>query len=240
MDAAQTKQALEAIQQGDKQQRDRFLYCNLRLVLCVLHRFHFNPDLAEDVFQVGCVGLVKALNHFDPRYNVMFSTYAVPMIMGEIRRFLRENTAVKVSRAMRDTAYKVMQTKEALHALDIDDPTFRQIADYSGIPLDEIVCAMDAMADPVSLDEPAYRDGDESALVKDQIGDDPNKEEHYAEKLDLHAAMATLPEREKQVIVLRYFKGKTQTEISRLQGVSQAQISRIESSALAKLRAYMS
>ena len=238
MNAAQTKQALEAIRQGDMAAREHFLNCNLRLVLCVIHRFNFHPDLAEDVFQVGCVGLVKALNHFDPQYNVMFSTYAVPMIMGEIRRYLRENTAVKVSRAMRDTAYKVMQAKEAMRDDNIEEPTFRQIAQYSGIPLDEIVCAMDAMADPISLDEPAYHDGDDSALVKDQIGD-PAGEDRFAERLDLRAALDQLPLREKQVIVMRYFHGKTQTEISRIEGVSQAQISRIETAAIAKLRAYM-
>ena len=184
MTAKETKEALLAIKRGDSEAREKFLYCNLRLVLSVLHRFRFDPTLCEDVFQVGCIGLVKALNHFNPQFNVMFSTYAVPMIMGEIRRFLRENTALKVSRSMRDTAYKVMQAKEALREQNVEDPTWRQIAAFCGIPLEEIVCAMDAMADPVSLDEPAYHDGDESALVRDQIADTSGKEEHYAEYLD--------------------------------------------------------
>ena len=239
MNAQQTKEALIAAKAGDSEAREQLLNCNLRLVLSVIHRFRFSPEKSEDVFQVGCIGLVKALNHFDPQYNVMFSTYAVPMIMGEIRRYLREGTAVKVSRAMRDTAYKVMQTKEALRQQDVQDPTFRQIADYSGIPLDEIVCAMDAMADPISLDEPAFHDGDESALVRDQIADTGAKDESFGEYLDLQSALSRLPLRERTVIRLRYFEGKTQTEISKMQGVSQAQISRIESGALSKLRQMM-
>ncbi len=232
----QTEQYLQEIHHGDNTHRDYFLMGNMRLVLSIVHRFRYDPSKADDVFQVGCLGLLKALNNFDPGHNVMFSTYAVPMIIGEIRRYLREGTALKVSRSMRDVAYKVMQAKEQLALQNINEPTFDTVAQYLGIAVDEVVCAMDAMADPISLDEPAFADGDESCCVVDQIADNCRKEDSWVEYLDLVKALATLPERERQVIQLRYFEGKTQTEISGITGVSQAQVSRIESSAIGRLR----
>ena len=235
----ESEKILEEIASGDDTHRDYFLTANLRLVLSIVHRFNYSRELADDVFQVGCLGLVKALNNFDPRHKVMFSTYAVPMIIGEIRRYLRETNGIKVSRVLRDTAYKIMQARENMALEDRPDPSFAEIAQYLGISEAEIACSLDAMADPVSLDEPAYSDGDESALLKDQIADPSVKEEKWVEYLSLSNAMATLSDRERDVIRYRYYDGKTQTEISTLTGVSQAQVSRIETAALAHLREAM-
>ncbi len=239
MSNQESMQILREMQAGDQSRRDYFLTCNLRLVLSIIHRFKYEQDRADDVFQVGCWGLVKALNNFNPQYGVLFSTYAVPMIVGEIRRYLRESTALKVSRSMRDTAYRVMQAKEEMRLRDINEPTYDQIAQYLGIEVGEIVCALDAMADPISIDEPAFADGDESATVRDQIAESKDHEERLVERIALRDALGKLSPKEREIIDLRYYQGKTQTEISQLQGVSQAQISRIESSAIARLRAYM-
>ncbi|MBQ4444509.1 MAG: sigma-70 family RNA polymerase sigma factor [Clostridia bacterium] len=239
MSTAESNRILEEIAAGDDTHRDYFLTSNLRLVLSIIHRFNFDSDRAEDVFQVGCWGLVKALNNFDPKYGVLFSTYAVPMIIGEIRRYLRESTALKVSRSMRDTAYQVMQAKEALRLADVYEPTYDQIAAYIGIDTSEIVCALDAMADPISIDEPAFADGDESATVRDQIAECKDREEKMVEHIALEKALTYLTPKEREIIDLRYYQGRTQTEISRMQGVSQAQISRIESAAIRRLRQYM-
>ncbi len=236
---ADSARYLEEIASGDNTHREYFLTANLRLVLSIVHRFNYDPSLTDDVFQVGCLGLVKALNNFDPKHQVMFSTYAVPMIIGEIRRYLRETNGIKVSRSLRDTAYRIMQAKEQMAIEDRPDPTFAEIAQYLGVEEAEIACAMDAMADPVSLDEPAYMDGDESALLKDQIADPTVKEDKWVDYLSLNNALSALPPKERQVIKYRYYDGKTQTEISALTGVSQAQVSRIESSALSHLKAAM-
>lgn len=239
MSAAESNQILAEMAEGDMSHREHFLNCNLRLVLSIIHRFHFPEERADDVFQVGCWGLVKALNNFNPRYGVLFSTYAVPMIVGEIRRYLRESTALKVSRSMRDTAYRVMQAKEELRTPSAPEPGFDAIAAHLGIDVAEIVCALDAMADPVSIDEPAFSDGDDSATVRDQIAECKDREERMVDHIALTTALNMLPPKEREIIDLRYYQGKTQTEISHLQGVSQAQISRIESSAIKHLRAYM-
>ena len=231
----ESREILQEIAAGNNARRDYFLIGNLRLVLSIVHRFQYDPGLSDDVFQVGCIGLVKALNHFDPRHNVLFSTYAVPMIIGEIRRFLREGTALKVSRSVRDIAYKVVLAKQALRGT-VDDPTLADVATYLGLELSEVVCALDAIADPISLDEPAFGDGDESALWRDQIADTHTLEESMLTRLDLQYALTTLSEREREVIHYRYYQGKTQTEISTITGVSQAQISRIESNAIKRLR----
>ena len=235
----QSNQILQEIAAGDNSHRDYFLTCNLRLVLSIIHRFHFSPERTDDVFQAGCWGLTKALNHFDPRFGVLFSTYAVPMIVGEIRRYLRESTALKVSRNMRDTAYKVMQAREELRLEDVYEPTYDQLAAHIGIDVAEIVCALDAMADPISIDEPAFADGDESATVRDQIAESKDCEERLVERIALADAMRHLTPKERQIIDMRYYQGKTQTEISLIEGVSQAQVSRIEAAAIAHLRAYM-
>lgn len=234
----ESAELLSRIAKGDKQAREKFLYSNLRLVLSVIHRFNFDPTLTDDVFQVACLGLTKALNNFRYDLGVQFSTYAVPMIIGEIRRFLRENTSVKVSRNLRDIAYKVMNSKQKLQELSDYEPTLNEVAADTGIPTLDISTALNAISDPISLYEPAYFDGEDSVLVMDQISDG-NKEDSIIECLDLHSALSMLSDKEREVIDLRYFKGKTQIEASKICAVSQAQISRIENSAIKRLRACM-
>ncbi|NCA67294.1 MAG: sigma-70 family RNA polymerase sigma factor, partial [Clostridia bacterium] len=185
---------------------------------------------------VGCLGLVKALNNFDPRHKVMFSTYAVRMIIGEIRRYIREWSSLKVNRSLRDTAYQAMQARERLLASDIEDPTLHDIAAEMKVPIREVVCALDAIADPISLYEPAFNDGEDSLLVMDQLSDGKLQEERWVEMLDLKNAIRSLPSKEKDVLMMRYFEGKTQIEVSTISGISQAQVSRLENNAIAKLR----
>ena len=232
----ESSELLIKISEGDKKARERFLYSNLRLVLSVIHRFNFDPMLTDDIFQVACLGLTKALNNFKFNLGVQFSTYAVPMIIGEIRRFLRENSSVKVSRSLRDIAYKVMQTKEKYRNEGLNETAMRTIAADIGISLFDVSMALDAISDPISLYEPAYFDGEDSELVMDQIAD-KNKEDIIIENLDLQSAIDALPQREQEVIKLRFFEGKTQTEVSKCCNVSQAQVSRIENCALKKLEA---
>lgn len=231
----ESSELLQKIANGDKQARDYFLYGNLRLVLSIIHRFTFDSRLTDDVFQVACLGLTKALNNFRFDLGVQFSTYAVPMIIGEIRRFMRENSTVKVSRSLRDIAFKVMETKQKYSDQGKVEPTIQEIAVDIGVSSFEIASALNAISDPVSLYEPAYFDGEDSVLVMDQISDG-NKEDAIIENLDLQSAIDELPEKEREVIMLRFFEGKTQTEVSKTCKVSQAQISRIESSALKRLR----
>lgn len=236
---AESEELLIKIKAGDAQAREHFLLCNLRLVLSIVHRFNCSKEQVDDVFQVGCLGLVKSLNNFDLKHKVMFSTYAVPMIIGEIRRFLRESTALKVSRSLRDTAYQAMQARERLNCKNVDDPTLYEIAEEMNVPVREVVCALDAIADPISLYEPAYNDGNDSVMVMDNISDGKSPEDKWVEHLDLKKAIAKLPSKEKEILYLRYFSGKTQMEVSRMSNISQAQVSRLENNALIKLRAEM-
>ena len=233
----ESKELLLKIKDGDENARKEFLFANQRLVLSILHRFDFDPSLCDDVFQVGCLGLTKALNNFDVNFGVMFSTYAVPMIIGEIRRFLRENTSVKVSRKMRDIAYKVMQARNKYSENGLKEPTLTEIAADIDVPVNEICEALDAISDPISLYEPAFNDG-EDALVMDQISDSGAKENEWIDDLDLKNALLRLSPKEKQIINMRYFEGKTQTEVSAYCNVSQAQVSRLENNAVKKLRDY--
>lgn len=237
--AAQSEEMLAKIKSGDSESRELFLMSNMRLVLSIVHRFNYNPSLADDIFQVGCLGLVKALNNFDPAHKVMFSTYAVPMIIGEIRRYIRECSALKVSRSLRDTAYQAMQARERLIANNVEDPTLHDIADEMKVPIKEVVCALDAIADPISLYEPAFNDGEDSLLVMDQLSDGKLQEERWVESIDLGNAIGSLPPKERDVLMLRYFEGKTQIEVSNISGISQAQVSRLENNALTKLRREM-
>ena len=223
---------------GDDEARKKFLFCNQRLVLSILHRFDFRRELADDVFQVGCLGLTKAYNNFNVGYGVMFSTYAVPMIIGEIRRFLRENTSVKVSRKMRDVAYQVMQYRNKYAEMGEKEPSLFEIAADIDIPIAEISEALDAISDPISLYEPAFTDG-EDVLIMDQISDSGNREDDWIERIDLSNAMSTLTPKERQIIDLRYYEGKTQSEVSKYCLVSQAQVSRLENSAVKKIREYL-
>lgn len=236
----ESQELLLRISNGDQEARQQFLYANLRLVLSIVHRFNFNEELNDDVFQVGCLGLTKALNNFDLKYRVMFSTYAVPMIIGEIRRFLRETTPLKVGRNIRDIAYKIMQARELAAENGEIEPTLEDISKEMQIPERNLQDALDALSDTISLYDPAYNDGEEGVLVMDQIADHKDIEDKWIDRLDIKRAIKGLSEKEKQVIELRYYKGKTQSEVSSYCNISQAQVSRLENNALSKLRMALS
>lgn len=238
--AKQSEEYLERIKKGDRGAREAFLLANMRLVLSMVHRFSNVALDPDDLFQVGCLGLVKALNHFDPSFKVMFSTYAVPMILGEIRRYVREANGIKVSRSMRDTAYRAMQARESLEVKNTGDPTLYEIAEEMDVPVKEVVCALDAIATPISLYEPISGEGADTLLVMDGVVGERNPEEGWTERLDLRAAIKELPDQERSVIGLRYYKGRTQMEVSRELGISQAQVSRLENNAIKRLRSVLS
>lgn len=211
---------------------------NLRLVLSVVQRFTNRGECPDDLFQVGCIGLIKAIDNFDVSVGVRFSTYGVPMIIGELRRFLRDNNSVRVSRSMRDIAYKAMQVKEQMTAQNNREPTVEEIAKVLDVPKENIVLALEAIVEPVSLYEPVFSDGNDTIYVMDQVGDN-NDEKNWLEELAFKDAMANLSQREKNVLALRFFKGKTQMEVAQEIGISQAQISRIEKGALSKIKSEM-
>ena len=217
---------------GDERARETLIQGNLRLVLSVIQRFASRGENADDLFQVGCVGLIKAIDNFDVSQNVRFSTYGVPMIIGEIRRYLRDNSAIRVSRSMRDTAYRVLQVRDRLIAETQREPTVEQIAQELGIPREDVVFAMDAIVDPVSLYEPVYSDGGDAVCVMDQIGDTRNTDENWTDRIALKDALARLDERERRILSLRFYEGKTQMEVSAEVGISQAQVSRLEKGAI--------
>ncbi len=227
------------IQQGDRQARQEFIYGNLRLVLSILQRFHNRGESADDLFQIGCIGLIKALDNFDPSHEVKFSTYAVPMIIGEIRRYLRDNNAIRVSRSIRDTAYKALSVKEQLTARAGKEPTVEEIAKELNLGKEEISLALDAILDPVSLQEPVYHDGADAVFVMDQVKDEKNQDELWLEKISLMEAMGRLGEREQHILKLRFFEGKTQMEVAGEIGISQAQVSRLEKNALSHMKKYL-
>lgn len=227
------KEALFArIKKGDETAREEYIKGNLRLVLSVIKRFTNSNENADDLFQIGCVGLMKAVDNFDPDREVKFSTYAVPMIIGEIRRYLRDNNSIRVSRSLRDIAYKAIYTKEAMMKKSDREPTIEDIAKELDVPAEDIVFALDAIQSPVSLYEPVYSEGGDTLYIMDQISDTKNKEANWVEMLSLREAMKTLPEREKNIIDLRYFQGKTQMEVAEEIHISQAQVSRLEKNAL--------
>ena len=236
------KESLELLQTakaGDEQAREEFLTGNLRLVLSVIQRFTNRGEQPDDLFQVGCIGLIKAYENFDMSHNVRFSTYAVPMIIGEIRRYLRDNSAIRVSRSMRDTAYHVLQAREQLMSSTQREPTVEQIASHLGIPREEVVMAMDAIVDPVSLYEPVYSDAGDTVCVMDQVRDKSNSDEHWLEQISLKDAIAHLDERQRNILALRFCQGKTQMEVSTEIGISQAQVSRLEKGAIACIKREM-
>jgi len=239
LSAKESEEYLLRIKAGDQEAREVFLLANMRLVLSMVHRFSNATEDPDDLFQIGCLGLCKALNNFDPKFGVMFSTYAVPMILGEIRRFIRESNGIKVSRSMRDTAYRAMQAKEALELRNVNDPTLYEIAEEMDAPVREVVCALDAISTPLSLYEPVSGEGADSLLVMDGLVGEKNPEEGWTENLDLKRAVGHLPENEREVILLRYYKGRTQNEVSRIAGISQAQVSRLENNAIKRLREEM-
>ncbi len=233
--AAQTDALLRRAKQGDASAREELVEGNLRLVLSVIQRFAGRGENADDLFQVGCVGLLKAIDNFDISQNVRFSTYGVPMIIGEIRRYLRDNSAIRVSRSMRDTAYRVLQAREKLQR----EPTVEQIARELNIPREEVVFAMDAVCDPVSLFEPVYSDGGDAVCVMDQVRDDRNTDEDWLEQIALKDAMEQLNARERMILALRFCDGKTQMEVSTEIGISQAQVSRLEKNAIRNIKKNM-
>ena len=237
--AAETDALLRRAKNGDSAARERLVEGNLRLVLSVLQRFSGRGENADDLFQVGCVGLLKAIDNFDISQNVRFSTYGVPMIIGEIRRYLRDNSSIRVSRSMRDTAYRVLQAREKLQREQQREPTVEQIARELGIRREEVVFAMDAVCDPVSLFEPIYSDGGDAVCVMDQVRDNKNTDEDWLEQIALKEAMARLSERERQILALRYSDGKTQMEVSSEIGISQAQVSRLEKNAIKSIKKNM-
>lgn len=230
------KALLLRTKQGDKQAREQLIAGNLRLVLSVIQKFANRGENADDLFQVGCIGLIKAIDNFNTELDVRFSTYGVPMIVGEIRRYLRDNSTLRVSRAMRDTAYRVLQAKEAYMAQHQREPTIEQIASILELKREDIVFALDAITDPVSLYEPVYSDSGDTLCVMDQVKDTRNTDEHWLEQIALKEAMSRLTDRERLILNLRFFQGKTQMEVSNEIGISQAQVSRLEKSALSRIR----
>lgn len=228
---------LRRIKQGDQEARQKMIEGNLRLVLSVVQRFSSRGENMDDLFQIGCIGLMKAIDNFDvEQYDVKFSTYGVPMIAGEVRRFLRDSSAVRVSRSMRDTAYKVLKTREEFARENLREPTVEEIAKCLNLEREDVVFALDAIADPVSLYEPVYSDGGETVCVMDQVKDSKNSDETWLERIALRDAMARLTEREKKILNLRYYQGKTQMEVSNEIGISQAQVSRLEKNAIKRIR----
>ena len=227
---------LRRSQAGDQAARERLIEGNLRLVLSVIQRFASRGENADDLFQVGCVGLIKAIDNFDVSQNVRFSTYGVPMIIGEIRRYLRDNSAIRVSRSMRDTAYRVLQCREAMQAEQSREPTLEEVARRLELPLETVNTAMDAISAPVSLYDPVYTDGGDPLTVMDQVRDTKNTDEQWVERIALREAISTLGEREKRILALRFFDGRTQMEVASEVGISQAQVSRLEKNAIRTLR----
>ncbi len=229
----------ERIKNGDKEAREIFIGGNLRLVLSVIQRFSNRNENLDDLFQIGCIGLIKAIDHFDTSFQVKFSTYAVPMIVGEIRRYLRDNNQIRVSRSMRDIAYKTLKAKEAYMNEYSAEPTIDQLAQILGLDKEDIVFALESIQDPISLHEPAYNDGTDTIFVMDQVKDTKNTDEQWLESIALGEAMKRLSEREKHIITLRFFSGKTQMEVADEIGISQAQVSRLEKGALERMRKFI-
>ena len=224
------------MQNGDKEARNIFINGNLRLVLSVIKRFYGRGENVDDLFQVGCIGLIKAMDNFDLSQNVQFSTYAVPMIIGEIRRYLRDNNPIRVSRSVRDLAYKALAIKEKMIKENQKEPTVEEIAKELGVDKEEIVFSLDAIQAPVSLQEPVYGDGTENLYVMDQVKDNKNTDEYWAENITILEAMKKLNEKEKMIINKRFFEGRTQVEVAEEIGISQAQVSRLEKSAIEHIR----
>ncbi len=233
--AAESESLMRRLKEGDAAARERFIVGNMRLVLSLVKRFWAKNVNADDVFQAGCIGLLKAIDNFNMEIGVRFSTYAVPMILGEIKRFLRDGNSLRVSRSIRDTAYKVLKTREELEAAD-KEATIEKIAAAMKVREKEVVYALDAISDPVSLFEPVYNKSGDTLLLMDQIYDEKNNDEVWTEQAALSEALARLGERERKILILRYYEGKTQTEISEEVGISQAQVSRLEKNAISAMR----
>lgn len=230
------REMIKKIQEGDTAVRDQFIFGNLRLVLSVIQRFNSRNEPIDDLFQIGCVGLIKAIDNFDLSLDVKFSTYAVPMIIGEIRRYLRDNNSIRVSRSMKDTAYKALQVREKLTLQKSCEPTIDEIAKELNIDKEDVIFALESIQEPVSLFEPIYNDGGDALYIFDQIKDERNLDEKWVEKMTLEESINELTERERQIVDMRFYKGKTQMEVAEEIGISQAQVSRLEKSALSQIR----
>ena len=234
-----TLELIKKAHEGDKEARDRIVSENAGLIWSIVRRFKGRGCELEDLFQIGCIGLMKAIDNFDTTLMVKFSTYAVPMIIGEIRRYLRDNSSIRVSRSLRDIAYKAIYAKESYMKKNLREPTIAEIAEEIGIEKEMIVYALDAIQNPVSLFEPVYSEGGDTLYVMDQISDKKNKEDHWLENLSLREAMNRLGERERHIIDMRFYEGKTQMEVAEEIGISQAQVSRLEKTALRNMRNYL-
>lgn len=236
---AKMRELLAKINDGDQQAREEMVQGNLRLVLSVIQRFNNRGEYVDDLFQVGCIGLMKAIDNFDLSQNVKFSTYAVPMIIGEIRRYLRDNNPIRVSRSLRDIAYKALQVRDSLANKYAKEPTISQIAEELQIPREDIVFALDAIQEPISLFEPIYHDGGDPIFVMDQIRDEKNVDGNWLEGVSIKEGMQRLNEREKLILTMRFYDGRTQMEVAEEIGISQAQVSRLEKAALKHLRRFL-
>ena len=235
----QVKELIAKSQKGDAEARELLVNSNIRLVWSVVQRFINRGYEADDLFQIGCIGLLKAVDKFDLAYDVKFSTYAVPMIIGEIRRYLRDNNPIRVSRSLRDVAYKALQVRDMLTSRHSREPTIREISEEMNVPQEDIVFALDAIQDPVSLFEPIYHDGGDPIYVMDQISDERNKDSRWIEGIALREAMRKLGRREKMILSMRFFEGKTQMEVADEIGISQAQVSRLEKSAIQQMQRHV-
>ena len=233
------RELFRAMQAGDLSAREELISGNLRLVLSVIQRFANRGENGDDLFQVGCIGLMKAIDNFDLGQNVKFSTYAVPMIIGEIRRYLRDNNPIRVSRSLRDVAYKALQVRDALVHRYSKDPTISEIAEELSLPREDVLYALDAIQEPMSLFEPIYHDGGDPIFVMDQVSDEDDQHHRWLETLSIKEAMKKLSDRETLILTLRFFEGKTQMEVAQEIGISQAQVSRLEKAALAHMRKYV-
>ena len=233
------KELFKEIKKGNEVAREKYIRGNLRLVLSILQRFSNSNENVDDLFQIGCIGLIKAVDNFDDTLNVKFSTYAVPMISGELKRYLRDNNSIRVSRSMRDTAYKAIYTKEKLTKLRQKEPTINEIASEIGVPKEDIVLALEAVQTPVSLYEPVYNDGGDTLYVLDQVSDKKDCEENWVSRISLKEAVEKLSPREKRIITMRFFECKTQMETAAEIGISQAQVSRLEKMALKSMRNFL-
>lgn len=232
----QKRLLFDKIHKGDLKAREEFIHGNLRLVLSVIQRFNNRGENVDDLFQVGCIGLIKSIDNFDLSLNVRFSTYAVPMIIGEIRRYLRDNNSIRVSRSLRDIAYKAMLAKEQFINKNSREPSIADIAKELDIPTEDVTMALDAVSEPISLFDPVFHDGGEAIFVMDQISDKNNTDENWLENIALKEAMKSLTDREKLIVSLRFYNGKTQMEVADEIGISQAQVSRLEKSAILNMR----
>ena len=227
---------MKKVKSGDAQARDLFATCNMRLVLSVVQRFMNRKENIDDIFQVGCVGLMKAIDNFDIALNVKFSTYAVPMIIGEIKRFLRDNNSIRVSRSMRDTAYQALKIKEEIMKTSDKEPDITEIAMRLDLPINEVAIALDAISEPMSMSEPIYNDGEDTIYLSDQVSDSFDSENKWIENINLKESLENLDDREREILLLRYYIGKTQMEVSEEVGISQAQVSRLEKNAIDSIK----